>query len=180
MKCPDCDEDVCVGTAGPAGIVQHQGKKPCKKVQQAKEAKRKIRTLFQVGVTRIKAPLPVTASTSSDDWPRQGQQTETERKGCKLGWKLIAELKAAAEGMGIDVPIATEGDDISGFGRARATSECASVPNDEVWEVVKPGLDRLLGSGRSVVEVESIVRRGAMGVEGFCQYLTHLVEEKGV
>jgi len=33
VKCPECDEDVQVGTVGPAGIVQHQGKnvgiKPC-------------------------------------------------------------------------------------------------------------------------------------------------------
>ena len=57
-------------------------------------------------------------------------------------------------------------------------AECASVPNDEVWEVVSPGLDRLLG--RFVIEVESIVRHGAMGVEGFCQYLTYLIEENGI
>ena len=57
----------------------------------------------------------------------------------------------------MEVPIATEGDEILGFGRARAEAECASVPNDEVWEVVNPGLDRLLGFGRSVVEEESIV-----------------------
>ena len=49
VKCPNCDEDVCVRMAGPAGIVQHQGKKPCKKAQQVKEAKGKIHTLFQVG-----------------------------------------------------------------------------------------------------------------------------------
>ena len=82
--------------------------------------------------------------------------------------------------MGIDVLIAIKGDEISGFGRVRAVSECASVPNDEVWEVVNPGLDRLLGFWRSVVEVESIVHCRAMGVEGFCQYLTYLVEEKGI
>ena len=85
MKCPDCD-DVCVGTAGPAGIVQHQGKTPCKKAWQAKEAKRKIRTLFQVGVTKVKVSLPVIASTSSDASPdaETSSEAKTECKGCKL------------------------------------------------------------------------------------------------
>ena len=83
VKCPDCD-DVCIGMAGPAGIVQHQGKTPCKKAWQAKEAKGKIRTLFQVGVTKVKVSLPVIVSTSSDDSLRQVQQAKTECKGCKL------------------------------------------------------------------------------------------------
>ena len=109
MKCPNCNEDVCVGIAGPAGIVQHRGKKFCKKAQQAKEAKGKIHTLFQVGVTKVKTSLPGTVSTSSDDLPRQAQQAETERKGCKLGWKLIADLKAAAERMGIQLRTCTKG-----------------------------------------------------------------------
>jgi hypothetical protein len=62
-------------------------------------------------------------STSSDDSPRQAQQAETEHKGCKLGWKLIAELKAAIERMGMEVPIVTKGDEISGFGRVRVEAD---------------------------------------------------------
>ena len=75
MKCPDCDEDVRVGMAGPAGIVQHQGKKPCIMAQQAKEAKNKTRTLFQVGVKKV---IPGTVSTSLDDPPRQAQQADSD------------------------------------------------------------------------------------------------------
>ena len=60
---------------------KHQGKKPCKKAQQAKEAKGKIRTLFQVGVKKVKALLLGTVSTSSDDSLGQARQAETERKG---------------------------------------------------------------------------------------------------
>ena len=83
------------------------------------QRKQKVR-YAQFGVKKVKALLPGTVSTSSDDSPGQAQQAETERKGCKLGWKLIAELKAAAERVGMEVPIATEGDEISGFGSARA------------------------------------------------------------
>ena len=129
---------------------------------------------------KVKASLPGTASTSSDNSSRPVQQSQTEHRGCKLGWKLIAELMAAAERIGLEVPTATESDEISGFGRVRAEAECTGVPDNEIWEAVNPGLDRLLGFGRPAVEVESIVRRGEMGVKGFCQYLTYLIEEKGI
>ena len=54
------------------------------------------------------------------------------------------------------------------------------VAMEEVWETVNPAMDRLLGFQRPVIEVESIVRRGERGIEGFCQYLTYLVEEKEI
>ena len=158
VRCPECDEDVSVGTAGPAGIIQHQGKKPCKKARQAKEEKGKIRTLFQLGVKKVKALLLETASTSSDkDRPHNHRQSA---EGASWVWKLIAELMAAAEWMGLGVPITTESDELSGFGRVRAEAECMDVPDDEIWEIVNPELDRLLGFGKSAVELESIVRRG--------------------
>jgi hypothetical protein len=82
------------------------------KAQQAKEkeAKSNIRTLFKVGVKKVK--VLGTVSTSSDNSPRQAQKAEAVRKGCKLGWKLITELEVAAERMGIEVPIAIERDAI--------------------------------------------------------------------
>lgn len=48
-RCPLCEEDIQVGTAGPQGLAQHQGKKKClanvkKKKQDA--AKAKEPTLF--------------------------------------------------------------------------------------------------------------------------------------
>ena len=86
---------------------------------------------------------------------------------------------AAAERMGLGVPVATGSDELSGFGRVRAeAAECMDVPDDEISEIVNPGLDRLLGFGKSALE--AIVRRGEMGVKGFCQYLAYLIEEKGI
>ena len=66
MKCPECDEDVRVGTAGPAGIVQHQGKKPCIKACEAKEEEGRIWTLFQVGVKKVPTSS-LTASKASSN-----------------------------------------------------------------------------------------------------------------
>jgi len=180
VKCPECDEEVQVGTAGPAGIVQHQGKKACIKASEAKKQKGKVRTLFQVGVKKVQVLLPAAASKGSDNSSSQAQQPEMGPKGCELGRKLIAELRAAAEQLGEDVPIATESDEISAFGRATAEANCMGVATEEVWETVNPVLDRFLGFRRPLVEIESLVRRGERGIEGFCQYLAYLVEEKEI
>ena len=50
--------------------------------------------------------------------------------------------------------------------------QCLNIPSDEVWEVVNPGLDRLLGFGRALADAsdiliilsESIIHRGPLGV----------------
>lgn len=52
--CPSCGEDVHVGTAGPSGLAQHEGKGPCRKSQAKKEQKRQARTLFDLGLKRVK------------------------------------------------------------------------------------------------------------------------------
>ncbi|KAF8154984.1 hypothetical protein B0H34DRAFT_676656 [Crassisporium funariophilum] len=161
VRCPKCNEEVQVGTVGPAGIIQHQGKKSCQKARQAKKDKGKLWTLFQVGVKRVQALLPGTALTRSDKLPSratqaQQPQTEIQRSGCELGRKLIAELKRAAKRMGQKVPIATESDKILAFKLARAEAECTGIANDEIWEVVNPALDRLLGFRRLMGGVESI------------------------
>lgn len=82
--------------------------------------------------------------------------------------------------MGLEIPIAGLDDEISGFGRVRAEAECRGVADDEVWKMVNPGLDRFLGFGRSLEDIGAMVRRGELGVQSFCQYLTYLVEEKEI
>ena len=43
-----------VGTAGPSGLAQHEGKGPRRKSQAKKEQKRQARTLFDLGLKRVK------------------------------------------------------------------------------------------------------------------------------
>ena len=55
-RCPECGEDVIVGTAGPAGLCQHTGKSKCKKNVERKkkqEKEGKMRTLFNIGVKKV-------------------------------------------------------------------------------------------------------------------------------
>jgi len=58
IKYPECDEDIRVGTAGPNGLINHQGKKPC---HEAKKKKERTRTLFDVGIKKCVAQPKETA-----------------------------------------------------------------------------------------------------------------------
>jgi len=209
-RCPECNEEVNVGTAGPAGLREHTGKSKCKQTKEmkkklTKEGKTRIRTLFEVGVKKAKdvpqLPVQPTASASTRErlavplpiivHPTQVNSSEVaqsegirikERRGCSLGWEIIDRLRLAAQRVDLNTPIAEEGDEISAYaGRANAEAHCAGVSNnDEIWETINPGLDRLLGFGRSTGEIQSIIRRGPKGIDGFSEYLEYLITEKGL
>ena len=54
--CPECGEDINVGTAGPAGLSQHTDKSKCKKNVERKKKQQKegkMRTLFDIGVKKV-------------------------------------------------------------------------------------------------------------------------------
>lgn len=92
----------------------------------------------------------------------------------------MTKLKEAEDRMDVTIPLGKDGDEISSFDVERAKSQCMAVAKDEVWEIINPQLDRSLGFGRSTSEIQSLLRRGNMGVTGFRRYLTYLVEEGGV
>jgi hypothetical protein len=206
MECPLCKEMIPVGYAGPIGLAQHQGKKKCKATCEMNQKAKKIRTLFDVGIkktsniaTSSSAPLPGSinhhvppiivhpldsdvnhAYSHSDDLLDPHENT-SRRLGCKFGWDLLLRLKDAERTMDSNIPIGQQGDEIAAYGKVSAMAQCLDIPNDEVWEVVNPGLDRLLGFGRALDDIQSsIIRRGPLGVLWLLEYLTYLVEEKGI
>ncbi|KAF8232406.1 hypothetical protein L208DRAFT_1272330, partial [Tricholoma matsutake] len=69
MRCPDCDEDIHVGTGGPKNLASHRGRKQCCNGQERKAQLKKqgrIQTLFDIGITKATAkPKNVVAATSS-------------------------------------------------------------------------------------------------------------------
>ena len=65
VKCPECHEDVNVGTAGPNGLIQHQGKKPCREAKKRKDEQARTRTLFDVGVKKIQQPKGTVQPTTA-------------------------------------------------------------------------------------------------------------------
>ncbi|KAH8978476.1 hypothetical protein EDB86DRAFT_3248975 [Lactarius hatsudake] len=75
-RCPLCEEEIKVGTAGPPGLVQHQGKKKClatikKKKQAAEIAKRPTFKLFSY-LRREDS------SRTATDLAREAERKETE------------------------------------------------------------------------------------------------------
>ncbi|KAF8152655.1 hypothetical protein B0H34DRAFT_677940 [Crassisporium funariophilum] len=124
VRCPKCNEDVQVGTAGPAGIIQHQGKKSCQKARQAKKDKGKLWTLFQlyygdsldkVGqIAKSGNSSPAATDRDSEKWLRAGKKANSR-----------AEKSRQTDGQ--EVPIATESDKILAFKLARAEAECTGV-----------------------------------------------------
>ncbi|KAH9169245.1 hypothetical protein EDB89DRAFT_2115148 [Lactarius sanguifluus] len=59
-------------------------------------------------------------------------------------------------------------------------SICTDVPQDELWENVNPGLDRILGFRRPQEEIVMMVHCSQVGLQGLYEYLEVLVEEGGI
>jgi hypothetical protein len=69
---------------------------------------------------------------------------------------------------------------LSGYNRGAALEVCADVPCDEVWENVNPGLDRILGFGRTHDEIVAMICCDRDGLQGLYEYLEVLVEQGGI
>jgi len=237
VRCPLCEDDIQVGTAGPQGLEQHEGKKKClatiaKKKQDKGNAKN--RTIFPFLQRKDKGePLsaveaargaesrnaessshvivhPVSMRSLStlgyadrnygelgdgerlgklgvqDDNKKDDTGTDERgemshrRKGCRDGWRILDRLRDAIGNIPCSVPEANSSDELAGYNRSTALSACSGIPQDEIWENINPGLDRMLGFGRPKGEIQELVRRGEMGVQGFCEYLKVLVDEGGI
>ena len=219
-----------VGTAGPQGLEQHQGKKKClATIEQRRkdEQKGKNLTLFSflrrqdkreptaVEVAREAERQEATSSSRivvgpssatpqlenfkiRDERPVEGNRdngragkagersmdktsgSRKRRKGCPDGWLLLDRLQAAIGNIPCNIPEGKQGDELASFNRNAGLMACAGIPLNELWENLNPSLDRLLGFRRPMNEIQAIIRRGPMGVEGFVEYLQVLVEEGGV
>ncbi|KAF8238272.1 hypothetical protein L208DRAFT_1243193, partial [Tricholoma matsutake] len=69
MRCPDCNEDIHVGTGGPKTLASHWGGNLCHNGQERKAWSKKqgrTQTLFDIGITKATAKLKnIVAATSS-------------------------------------------------------------------------------------------------------------------
>ncbi|KAF8148025.1 hypothetical protein B0H34DRAFT_272383 [Crassisporium funariophilum] len=128
IVCPSCGEDVRVGSAGPAGLAQHEGKGPCRKNQAKRKQQKKTRTLFDVGLkktnnvlgrligapaaasspSRNKDPAPITVFCDSHKTGLCVNETVSggqDRRGCQRGWELITELKEAEKRLDLKIAV---------------------------------------------------------------------------
>ena len=50
-------------------------------------------------------------------------------------------------------------------------------PGNDSWEdVVNPTYDRVIGFGRSALDIAGLIRRGQYGMEGFCNWSEACIE----
>ena len=83
---------------------------------------------------------------------------ETEkRRGCPHAWLLLDKLQAAIQSIPPNIPVGRASDELAGFNKCAASSVCAAITKDELWEEVNPALDRMLGFGRSNTEIEELI-----------------------
>ncbi|KAH8980974.1 hypothetical protein EDB86DRAFT_3133864 [Lactarius hatsudake] len=237
-RCPLCEEEIKVGTAGPPGLVQHQGKKKClatiKKKKQAteiakrptlfsylrredssrtatdlaREAERKeTESSSRVVVSQVAIPKTVMHASQCEDldpsadlypsWDLDRDRNRDEvrarvrgceatpvRRGCRDAWLLLDHLRDEIGKVPDDVLEEGEGNEplyeLSGYNKAAALSICADVLQDELWENVNPGLDRILGFRRPQEEIVVMIRSSRVGLQGLYEYLEVLIEEGGV
>ena len=45
----------------------------------------------------------------------------------------------------------------------------------DAWEMADSALNRVIGFGKTVDEIAKIIRRGPLGMDGFCRWLRALV-----
>ena len=111
--------------------------------------------------------------------PQARPQVVCARDGCHQGWLLLDRLRSEIGSVhkGLED---NESNELSGYNRGAALAVCADVPRDEIWENVNPGLDRILGFGRSQEEIVAMIRRDREGLRGLCEYFEVLVEQGGV
>ena len=67
-----------------------------------------------------------------------------EHQGCLLGWEIVDQLQQASKRINLNIPIAEKGNEISMYaGKGNAEPQYTVISNDEVQEIINPGLDRL-------------------------------------
>ena len=107
--------------------------------------------MLEVSLSKRKelaSPLPIIVYPSKAPSSSNASQPESlgikEHQGCLLGWEIVDQLQQASKRINLNIPIAEEGNEISMYaGRGNAEPHCTGISNDEVWEIINPGLERL-------------------------------------
>ncbi|KAN0132254.1 hypothetical protein V8E53_010020 [Lactarius tabidus] len=110
-------------------------------------------------------------------WDRP--QVMPAQTGCHKGWLLLDRL-CVELGHVCEVLEDSNDSELLGYSRGAAVSICTDVPQDELWENVNPGLDRILGFGRLQDEIVAMIQCGQKGLQGLYKYFEVLIEQGGI
>lgn len=85
---------------------------------------------------------------------------------------LLTELRAACSQLPLDIPVGTSAD---AFATISGDPTAGVLNAEEAWEERwDKELNRVVGYGATVADVARLIRRGELGLEGFCVWVEAL------
>ncbi|KAF7798313.1 hypothetical protein EIP86_009534, partial [Pleurotus ostreatoroseus] len=187
--CAVCDSDIHIGLGGEHNWKQHldsarHAAKAAKSGPGPAKANAKLETFFRAKTQVNVASQP--QSTSSQPTARTlGDSASTkviplvERSVAATTpspANTIVELRSAAAHLPPSIPEGSPTDRIACF----ASSPAALIPDGEqldAWEYLDPVLNNYIGYNTSIEDVAKELRRGAMGIDGLCDWLESCIRD---
>ena len=87
---------------------------------------------------------------------------------------ILSELECTTASLPLSIPEGLETDILARFS---GNPSLELEEGQDAWEMADQALNRAIGFGKSVDEVAEIIRRGPLGMDGFCRWLRALVYE---
>jgi hypothetical protein len=89
------------------------------------------------------------------------------------GQALVRKLRNLTSRLPTAVPMASGTDAMACF---RGNPSAAVQAGEDPWEsVIDPQLNRVIGFGKKPEEIARIIRRGPLGMDGFCTWIEHAI-----
>ncbi|KAG6849113.1 hypothetical protein H0H93_011212 [Arthromyces matolae] len=195
LRCPDCNEDVKVGTGGTKNLEIHRNSKGCRTKQadqtqkdSQKKSQRTIMTFFQkerpknpstvrepplVHAIPLPAIQPAILSTS---------QSLTAPGVCADAERLLIRLDSAVETIPMDLPMASSDHCLAPFAGDPKQAITAEPASDDWENILNPMFHAAFGWARegSFHDLDSLAQRGQYGVDGFREFLWYFVRNRGL
>jgi hypothetical protein len=181
LKCK-CGAKVKVGFGGQHNLEYHQKSQAHKDAMEAKKYPA-ITHFFTMKPKQAKSSALVpprlhnmtsSSSTTSpmiDPSPSTSVQRNSHRHS-----QLLVDLREASCLLPDSVPEGRAGDELAVF----STKLQLDPLLDDHWEALDPVLNGFLGWGKSKENIKLLIRRGAFGMDGFCNWIETAVNEGGI
>ncbi|KAG6825754.1 hypothetical protein H0H92_002534 [Tricholoma furcatifolium] len=189
--CPDCGTRVNCGRVGVANLeLRHRGTKACRAAAQKRDKSKTKSTSILSFLKQRPTPVPSTVTpahlvTSSSVTTQQGRaQPESVdiplQTPCQKEAAIVTELRHLIARLPHSVPEGLPGEPLSIFGQDPRSFDNLHTPSEDLWEtIINPTLKSVLGWGGEL-NLKSIIRRGAMGMDGLLTFIQYFVDVRDV
>lgn len=92
---------------------------------------------------------------------------------------LLEHLRAATLQLPTSVSIGTFSDSLSRFS-GNLEADFALGEYQHMWEMVDTELDRVIGFEKSIAEIAYLIRRGRLGMDGMCNWLSQCLSRADI